>query len=1442
MAEERGGNEQYNKALEAVEKTSHSIINLLARLGGTREKTKFSSRIDLWNKYDGIRKDAGIDANAKYTGTAEQNTAMLNYIKNRIRNNKELFNANTYEFTSLTGERVALRAEVGKPAAAPKTEGEGVVEERVEEKTRWDTMKEDGEKRDDAYLAKAKKDLEVFSGATHSPDKLKEDLKNQKATLDADVVQQWVKEKTNANWIHINAAGRDAAYKHASALNLGVDDLKSSVKGGTLSLEDIYKKMGYQKIPQMVDTLVDANFRGSGYKMFLKMYIRAEDELAKAKIAKAPAEEIAKKELAIKEAQEGMKKDLPAFEKERPTMEKISTAITSGKKLIQTMGNKDLFFMNKQEALADAEEKIDPETKKTLEFVGSIFPRESQGPVIEDTKRVLTMLEVGQHTFTKDTDYFERHSSYGAAYDEVENAVLDAGSSEKTRENAVKILNQYIQLALSRAGKSSEYEGKKITTETIKSGTIDKNTQSLIRLGYIVGLQTTYALEKARRLELAKEYSKYPQIIELLREYKKANPGISDQELHRIGRRIDLRLSGGIMLGVTEKNGSFGPAVGGFLSFDVGGGRSLSIGVTGILDAETGKPIANIFNVGASQKIKITKDTKVTMSLGLSALPGIGVGGSVSVETPITDTMDFVGGVGVGFELTTLRFGVGGVVGIHRNAERTLAKDIEKKYEKAGIADIENAKDPYDALMKHPVLGKKINDILTVIEDHMKSKGKTLSAEYKRVIALEIYDTIREEIDAEAIADFNPGTVTGAGLMLSASILPVMPYITIAFGKKTRVLRLIDASTAEISDEELRKELDKTLGESGKYINLGASGRVSMDENGRNDIIYDETTKFEARKGDNLETLNRAVTRAKVRFENNTDGLLKMNIEYSRNANINIHLDPEFKKTQLIHDAKDFYLNFDLKENLLVTRKEYRYPYKKEGAYREIHIYIKKDAVGESTLEGTETAFLERNVGNAIKEAGNKGVMANNNILDYQTFLKLQGEGKIERFEIPSEKAYEDALKKLKGNGIVSAHLEGREVTSRDNLEKLTKDFYGTNKKHQTLLKKMTTEYNPTLEVDYKVVLSDFEAYLKEKGEKPLTKLERTFFRNILVELTFRDMTNRTPKERADTLKRELKWIKQTFMSYLDTTSYKGDKEKLAEIVMAHVEKTTFDKDEWVTIDPGTTGNLFVSMVGTEKIVGARRSNDYDGKRFKLINPKEFKILSTNKEEHEIAAALLEVVSPLDTSSPQALLRSPLALKLSPLIPFAFSPADADLYLDLMNGMNPNHDEKHRIFYEKYSKMVIRVRESEKNRNTGLNLGAEYNNASVSYDISSTVGLFEKCQNFTIIGKENLRLKVPNNHPVYGSASAETHVRVGSRLQASYKEVGLALGFFPTGVSEKTVGGGGGGKKPEEPGKTTTEPDTAGQVGTTVGDGKQGETKAGPSAPAADINVEDTAL
>ena len=1344
--------------VETADKTKYSIIALLSRLGASKEKTTLESRKDLWSKYqEEIRK--GTDVDEKYSGKAEQNIAMLKYLKGRIKGG-EVFDVETLEFkktavvleTAKQTQELRKEIEGGKgkeQATAPMNEERGLEAEEVamrKAKRQEQAIIDSGNTRDADYERAIQKEQELFDPTKEAsnPETMKQEL-SKKASIDDEISSEWLKSSSNTNWKNINTPGRDTVEKNLQNIGMNIADLKASFQGKEISADALFAKIGYKSVNGAT-----------------KIY-------------------------------ETLKKDM---EKNRVALEKLASTMRSVKKIIETIDNKDIFYYKKHTERKEQEEKLDPETEKILAVLDAVFPKTAKGPV--------TMEEIQDGKVTKDTSEFERTSSYAAAYFRIKEEIVDDAGSDKTRENLVAKLNTYIELSLIKAGKREDMGKSAVTAEMIKSGKLEKNTIELIRAGYIA----------ERKLEASKEkatirYSESPEINALLKDFKNKK-NLSDEQLIKMGKRIEQKFHGGIGVGFEEVDGTLKATLGAGGDVDLGGGyffrAGVSVGETNGLVLEGGK------------RWKLPKGASVSLSGGIFATTDgkIGPVADINLQLPVTETLDLSIGAGVGVDVLTLRAGVGGSIGIRTNAERALEKSLREKYEKTGIAQIEKSDDKYKALMEHPVLGKQIRGLLEIAERDMKAQGKTLDEAYKAAIVMEIYESIKHDIDTKNTADFDLPPITGFGVAFTLVPPFIIPHITFSIGKSTKVLRLVEASDAKIDDANVKKQLEAAIrGDRKRVINLGRSGRITMNEKGEETVTPDASAKFNGSNTVAYEDLNDVLKKVNIKLipENS---VYRISIgKQGGPANIKVFLDPSLKDTALIHNGNDFFLNTNLKESLFITRKEQHYPFEKNGAYNDISIYISKDTVSQTALENTSEAYLEKNIGMAIEEVGKKSKLDANQILDYNTFTKLQAEGKIPKFEIRSRKDFDEA----------AAKVQEKNEKPRDNIEVLVKEWYENgDKKHQTYLKKLTTEYNRGLQVDYGKVFEDFESFLAKKGDAnpKLSEADRSAARNYLIVNTFRDFSEKTVIERKKALEKESPWIKQMIMEYIENTTYKNYKGEIADTIMKHIKTTTFSEAEWKAIDAKETGNLFVSMVGTQHIHGARRSNNYAGLGYRLINPKEFDIHSPDPAEARAARALIEVISPLDRSSAANFLRSPISLKMAGIIPYAFKPEDKELYNDIKKSGNPDIDVAHQTFYKKFVAMIEKVREYEQDSGAkSVNLGPEYNDIVVKFDIKTNIGLFEKCQNFTMIGKETFEYFDANGQ-IFASAQAsrDVTVREGMRTEVNELTIGAGFGKRTTGV----------GEKPKEA-KPETAHEVAPQVKVEVGDGRQnGQSQAAPQS------------
>lgn len=141
MPEQQNTLGSHERALEAVNKSTKSIVNLMRRLGvreaaGASERPLWNSRKKLWDSVVADIQKTEQDIDAKYRGTEKQNIALLNYVRNRIIGG-EMLDRKTLTFVRVGekkaevvakagAERAEVKKEVEKKAPMPKREKEPV--------------------------------------------------------------------------------------------------------------------------------------------------------------------------------------------------------------------------------------------------------------------------------------------------------------------------------------------------------------------------------------------------------------------------------------------------------------------------------------------------------------------------------------------------------------------------------------------------------------------------------------------------------------------------------------------------------------------------------------------------------------------------------------------------------------------------------------------------------------------------------------------------------------------------------------------------------------------------------------------------------------------------------------------------------------------------------------------------------------------------------------------------------------------------------------------------------------------------------------------------------------------------------------------------------------------------------------------------------------------
>lgn len=1061
----------------------------------------------------------------------------------------------------------------------------------------------------------------------------------------------------------------------------------------------------------------------------------------------------------------------------------------------------------------EAEKKLVTESpEKAIETqLNSIFGQYNVGAKwIEG--RPLEIQDMDGNTRTLHTNDFEKVSSGEAAFihtlDKIRN---NAKSPGKLVENTCKVLNRYLKFGLINAKKEGEFESLRLKLENNDlQKPISETVKELIRYGFVIEQLLDARKE---RVELERKFSELPQVQKLGEQLKEAHPSFTNKQIQDICKRVEQRLRAGIALGMTyNAEGKMGGIFGGAANIDLGDGLTLQLGISGLESPEGRKGID--VGAGVSYTLKPSIDSSYTISLG-GSFAGFGVRQSVSV--PIGKEWNINIGTAAGANYTFMHFLVGGDIGFSWNAQRALESNLQKRYSELGLDTIESAPNKYEAILKHKTLGPAVEKMFAAYEEGRKAEIEPLSGDFKKELALAYYDFMKRSVDDGTIQNLDQPPIPAFGIAAGIGAgIPVIPYFTISLGKKVEVIRVVDKRSMEYPDAAIKdKLLEQFKKFSVDYKTVAETGRLALDKEGNPKIVRKGTKQFTFDGFDTLQNINRAYESLDIEFQRTGEGLLKMGIKGVENSNIKIHLDPKLKETFLVHDKNNFYLSLAKSQNLIITRRDFRYPFRREGAVKETEIFIKASFVSDETIRAKANTMLSKYRENKYtEEYGERGEKKNNNIITYEEYQKIRKEGKIEGFEVKGFEVmdttpYQRAYQKI--NEATSA--QEKESSIRKNLAELAEKFYRKGGgEGRRKIRIMMTEYGKNAKPDTKKLLDNVEEFLKKEGKPPLTDdLERTMFVQILLELSIRDIKG-TPEQKHSIIERDIKrFLRKDLIEMFQQTSYKAEAAKLAEAVLSHYKTTTFRKDETTAeISPDTTGNLFLTMVRGMNVHGARRSLDYKNEAYKLLNPKEFRLDSPDETERKVASALLELQSPLnEKASAQKFLNSSLSVEIAKFAPFFLGPQRAELLAKMYTEkIDPTASSEYKETFEAFKKFVLQVREAEKKGEKAIKFGSEFGEVMLFLeDVKIVSGAFQKCGNLTMVARENFRISLPRH--LYLGAKGERTVEVTAQNIAKFSELAILLPF----IKFETVA-----RPPEKPGKPGEPRPEAGPGGAVTGE------------------------
>lgn len=1163
-----------------------------------------------------------------------------------------------------------------------------------------------------------------------------ETLEKTEVQLDEDVVEYWVNANDNSNWINIDPKGRDGVMTVLKNPPFGwsANKFRECIQDGRnhfLTFDDV----------------VDTNGLNFG-----------------------DAKEVIKKY-----------KDLAAAGKETKELKKYEEVLFRCHQLLQAV-SPDKFYYNPvrrtpkppeareyrlddKVEVQEALKKAGPR-KKILIQLDYLFDKNDRGPKLSD--KPIQVVDFDENTYTVDTTDFARYTSGKAAYIHTRDTIFQEGNIEtKYREKAFDTLNTYLHLALVNEEKGNLYDRFKLTT---LDHVISDEAKEYIRKGYVLYKALETAKESA---EQEKNYSSMPQLQELGEQIEERFPDMPKSEIRNMIARAERQLHLGIIMGPTFTNkGGIGGMGGLTGSIDLGKGVSLDLTVAGLQRSKGAAPEGAVGG-GLSYMLKPTPDTSIKFSLsGMQAFNKHGGtaafgGPSIDVTFPISGSWDMTTGIGVyagttSEAATVMQFMVGGKIGFSWNPERLAKREVDNALEKYGFEKIESSPNRYAEIMQNPHLAPKVEKFFALYNDLLKKNDiEPLTEGHKRAVAIETYEFIRQNVINGVITNIDAPFFQDVGVTFPiygvSTIIPLIPFFSITINEETRIIRIVHKDTEKVSDHAFKEALNKELDEQKtSYVSVADEGKFALDKDGNPRIIFDKEARYKSGESLHISAMNEAFNDIGLEFSSAKQGLTRVDVKGAEDANLKVHFDGNFENTYLVYGQDNFYLAIPQNQNLIITRKDLKYGFENDGAVKEIELVIKTSPVSNDVVKAESHGMLRKTVDSDYYESGTKGKTEHNKILSYNQYVADKIHNRIQSPDVYDSGQYKEAAEAMED--AIGAKVE-KETPIRKNLGSLVEKFYGKSSQKHKEIKHLLTEKGTGK--NYDQILDKVDTFLEKNGEDKLHPLERLVFLNKLIEITFRDVTDK--KRGKEKLRSEIDgFTKKMLVRLFQNTSEKAHAAGMAKFVAeAMKKKVDHLHHEQVTIDQGTVGSMFLSIVGTQGVTGVRRSLNYEGDTYKLLGAMRFSPTSSDKMEARVARATLELLSPLKTKvSAQEFINQPLALKVAKVVPVIFSKEEtlalASIYKNKIQKPNEISSLYNRT-YKKFRKLVTKVRSAELGGFDSLQLGPEFNNALIMIDTRVFGGLFEKCENYTMVGRETIAVPA---EAVLAGAKKEKNVKI----------------------------------------------------------------------------------
>lgn len=937
-----------------------------------------------------------------------------------------------------------------------------------------------------------------------------------------------------------------------------------------------------------------------------------------------------------------------------------------------------------------------------------------------------------------------------------------------------------------------------ITVDNMSDVLTDDTQKELVRRGAAVELSEEYTREKLEEQEYLKEagspmeQAQLDQILDL-------NGPLSLDQLRQVTENLHTLYLGtaGFIFNNVEGEG-----------LKTGFGVDLNIPSAVLLDDGKTQIIVKP-HFGAKENV-ITFDTEIHLGGGVQIKHGrfdirFQAGGQLGLEQGVS--------LGAGTQVG---------VGLDRYNAWTIHTGAEAGLSLAKMASLFSLSVGVDREMSG-VLAKKTEkmrgDREVYLKEGMETYNRLLvaqgySAEEVKAMEQQMNQMLVQQLGDQAMEKLKKVQFLGAGLAYIPPFPPLLPfglpipYVKVGFKGKTFMVynKPKDAPNLDnVAEARLQRQIAAQSGMAGdktvEWIDVYESGATLYSTSGKKTITAGTRTIEEISRPDYLKGKQDVLAQQGVRLEK-TDIGIRLNISKVDGA-VDIYTDPKANMETFVGPDGFVYIKMHESDMLSVRRVDQYYPFEHFGNTHRVQLFLSNNIhIANEVIQGESNQHIH-----------------------YTESFNQRTKAEVVRDQVPGETAHFDATEGGTANLSPEQLVYGQELAARQGIHEdmshlLEQDHekmgevLSTEERQklyalaEDLLQKDKKNSPPFLEYAKLASTHSFEdvkAFIlknspKDPSGKAWTNHSLSYMHQSLMMVSLKEHRDKKPEEMAKLI---LDWNTKRLNEVLVGRGMEKEQAaRIAKSLVAYFSRSIVEQLE----NPDARGLTYINIVEGSIVqieVGGKTggyretfwsSDPNIDKVFAAIPMDETQLSSIFRLEvgddqakvdaKAFLATMTERLSPLPVDKPKEFMRSQLGLAVLDSADIIFPVEEGKQLVELfalLSNSNPNQyalreqiPAQYQDIYEKYSSIVLALRERGEWENEGVKLHAKK---------SQDVGFFDKCMNLTFVMNESLTIEVKVTQEQLKAAQAagvEVRDYLAGRKGVEFIGVGAAVAYVET--------------------------------------------------------------